>query len=225
MYSYASYFECDPTREARVDTLIRQTFAPILERHLRTKRLTAWGWLARSFGGGQWHRAGFLVASSLDSVMDAQSALIKELQARGKVLAEFSSICPRYEDYIWRRVTSSPARGRDAPRSVSRLGTYFECDAAREARADTLVMQAFAPIYNRHIVPDRINSWGWHEHVIGGKYRRLLLLDGDSHKAILATLDTALADIARERPAEGREFSQICHSHQDYLWDVQTPRR
>ena len=225
MYSYASYFECDPTREARVDALIRQTFAPILERHLTSKRLGGWGWLARSFGGGQWHRAGFLVASSLDSVMDAQRALIKDLQAQGKVLAEFSSICPRYEDYIWRRVASSPVRGRDAPRSVSRLGTYFECDVAREGRADALLMQAFAPIYNRHIVPDRMNSWGWHEHIIGGKYRRLLLLDGGSHKAVLAMLDSVLAGIARERPTEGREFSQICHSHQDYLWDIQAPRR
>lgn len=223
-YSYATYFECNPAGEQRADALMRQTFFPIQDRYVADKRLVGWGWLAHNLGG-HWRRAGFMVGSSLDAVLDGQSAVLKEMQARRKEFAELGAICPRHEDYIWRQVTSSPARGPDAPRSVSRLGTYFECDVAREARADTLVMQAFAPIWDRHTVPDRINYWGWHEHIIGGKYRRLLLLDGGSHKAILATLDTVLADIARERPAEGREFSQICHSHQDYLWDVQTPRR
>jgi hypothetical protein len=223
-FSYASYFECDPTREARVDTLIRQAFFPILERHLAAKRLTGWGWLARSFGG-HWHRAGFVVASSRDSVMDAQSAIIKDLQAQGKALAEFFSICARYEDYIWRRVGSSPPRAPDATRSVSRVGAYFECAVARESRADTLFMQAFAPIYNRHIRTGGLNSWGWHEHVMGGKYRRLLLLDGGNHKAVLASLDSILAEIARQRTAEGKEFGEICYSHQDYLWEIRTPRR
>ncbi len=50
---------------------------------------------------------------------------------------------------------------------------------------------------------------------------RLLVLDGASHTAILAGSDSIIADVARERPAEGNEFGEICPSHQDYLWDTQ----
>jgi hypothetical protein len=102
---------------------------------------------------------------------------------------------------------------------------YFECSAARESRADTLVTEAFAPTWNRYVKPGALDSWGWHEHVSGGKYRRLLILNGANHKEILAAQDSILTQGARERPSEGREFSEICHSHQDYLWDIQTPRQ
>jgi hypothetical protein len=47
------------------------------------------------------------------------------------------------------------------------------------------------------------------------------VLDGTNHKAILASTDSVIADITKQRPAEGKEFNEICHSHQDYLWDVQ----
>jgi hypothetical protein len=166
-----------------------------------------------------------MVSSSLDALLDAQSAVLKDMQGRKKEFAELSGLCPRHEDYIWRRVISTQReRQEQSPRSTARLGVYMECDMARESRADTLVTQVFAPIWDRHLAPGRMNSWGWHEHVVGGKYRRLLLLDGGSHKAILSSLDSVLADIRSQRPAEGKEFSQICHSHQDYLWDIATPR-
>ena len=224
-FSYATYFECDPGRESRADALMRQTFFPIFERHVATKRLTGWGWLAHNLGG-HWRRAGFMVASSRNAVLDAQAAVLKDMQANTKAFAELSSICPRHEDYIWRRVVSSRGPAQDSPaRSVARVGVYFECDMARGNRADSLIMQVFAPIWNQYVKADALNSWGWHEHVVGGKYRRVLLLNGASHKAILTAQDSILAQSRRESPAEGREFNEICHSHQDYLWDIQAPPR
>jgi hypothetical protein len=223
-FSYATYFECDPGREQRADALMRQTFFPIFDRHVKDKHLVGWGWLAHNFGG-HWRRSNFMVAPSLDAVIDAQSAVLQDMRARKKEFAELSSICPRHEDYIWRRVTSSRRAG-DAPpprRSAARLGIYFECDVARESRADTVVIQALGPIWSRQVKGDGLNGWGWHEHVIGGSYRRLLLLDGGTHKAVLRSLEAFLTESAKERPAEGNEFGQICHSHQDYLWDIQTP--
>jgi hypothetical protein len=223
-FSYATYFECDPARESRADALMRQTFAPIQERHVTAKHLIGWGWLAHSLGG-HWRRSGFMVASSRDAVLDGQAAVLKDMRANAKAFAELSSICPRHEDYIWHQVARSPRREEGSPRSVARAGVYFECAPAREGRADTLVTQAFAPIWNRHVKPNALNSWSWHEHVSGGKYRRLLLMNGENHKEILTALDSILAQGARERPSESREFSEICYSHQDYLWDIQQPRR
>jgi hypothetical protein len=218
--SYATYFECDPSREARADALMRGVFAPIFDRQLAAKQLSGWGWLAHNLGG-HWRRAGFMVGSSRDAILDAQSAILKEMRARSKAFTEFTSICPRHEDYIWRSVASSQPAEQTAPaHSTARYGIYYECDMARQSRADTLTMQ-FAPILNRYVKGGGINSWGWLEHSIGGKYRRLLLLNGGSHKVILAASDSIVGDIMKQRPAEGREFNEICHSHQDYLWDIQ----
>jgi hypothetical protein len=224
LFSYATYFECDPAREARADALMRETFFPIFDRHVAAKRLTGYGWLAHNLGG-HWRRSGFMVGSSRDAVLDAQSAILKEMQARSKEFAELTSICPRHEDYIWRRLASSQ-RTESTPRvrSPARVGVYYECNPARQSRVDTLVTQSFAPIWNRYIRPDGVSSWSWNGHVVGGNYRRLLLLNGASHKVILASIDSILADIGTQRAAEGTEFSEICHSHQDYLWDIQAPR-
>jgi hypothetical protein len=204
---------------------MRQTFFPIFDKHVAAKRLTGWGWMAHNLGG-YWRRVGFMVAPSQDAVLDAQAAVLKDMQAQTQAFAELSRICPRHEDYIWRQVASSEREGQGpAPRSTARMAVYYECAIARQSRVDTLVTQALAPIWNQHVKADALNSWGWHEHVIGGKYRRLLLLNGGNHKALLTAVESILAQTRRERQAEGREFSEICHSHQDYLWDIRTPRR
>jgi hypothetical protein len=202
---------------------MREAFAPIYDRHLAAKQLTGWGWLAHNLGG-HWRRAGFMTASSRDAVLDAQSAILKEMRARSKAFAEFTSICPRHEDYIWHGVASSQRAEQTTPApSTARYGIYYQCDMARQSRADTLTMQ-FAPILNRYVKAGGLNSWVWLEHGLGGKYRRLLLLNGGNHKAVLAASDSIVGDIMKQRPAEGREFNEICHSHQDYLWDIQTSK-
>lgn len=224
VFSYATYFECDPAREARADALMRDLFFPVFDRHLAAKRLTGWGWLAHGLGG-HWRRTGYIVASSRDAVLDAQSAVLKDMQAQSKAFAEFNSICQRHEDYIWRGMTTSQPTGQATQaRSTARVGTYYECDPARNSRADTLVSQTFAPILNRYVRPGGVSSWAWLGHVVGGKYRRLLLLNSTSHKVTLAVIDSILADIARQQPAEGKEFGEICYSHEDYLWDIQAQK-
>jgi hypothetical protein len=221
-YIYGTYFECDPAREARADALMRDAFAPIYDQRLADKRLTAWGWLAHNLGG-HWRRVSYVVAPSRAAVLEAQSSLVKDLGARRtKALAEFNAICPTHDDYIWRGVVSSQAAPQTAQaRPPAGYSIYYECGIGRQSRADTLVMEALAPIWNRYVKSGGFRSWTWFEHSIGGKYRRLLVLDGASHGAILASTDSVIADVAKERPAEGREFGEICPSHQDYLWDIQ----
>lgn len=223
-FIYATYFECDPSREARADALMRTSFFPIFDRHLADKQLLAWGWLAHGLGG-HWRRVGYMVGPSRDAVLDAQGSILKGMRARGKAFTEFTSICPTHEDYIWRRVASSqPVEQTAQARPAAGYSVYYECAMARESRADTLTMQAFAPILARYVKAGGVNSWAWFEHAVGGKYRRLLVLDGGSHKAILGSTDSVVADMMKQRPAEAREFFEICHSHQDYLWDIQTAK-
>jgi hypothetical protein len=219
LFSYATYFECDPAREARADALMREQFFPIFNRHVAAKRLIGWGWLAHNLGG-HWRRAGYMIAPSRDAIMDAQAAVLKNMQTRGKAFAELGSICPRHEDYIWRQLASSPQGDAPPARAAARTATYYQCNPTREARADSLTMQIFAPIYNRQLKPDGVTAWSWHRHVLGGKYRRLLLFDGPSHTAVQTAFDSIFAQTNRERLAESREFAEICYSHQDYLWDI-----
>ena len=44
------------------------------------------------------------------------------------------------------------------------VATYFECDMTREARADTLVMEVFGPVYDRYLSEGKLISWGWLAH-------------------------------------------------------------
>jgi hypothetical protein len=48
-----------------------------------------------------------------------------------------------------------------------------------------------------------------------------LTLDGADHKAILAGVMGLNADIDAENAEAGEEFASICHSHDDYMWDIQ----
>lgn len=224
-YVYATYFECDPARESRADALMREAFTPLYDQRLADKQLTAWGWLAHSLGGN-WRRVSYIVAPSRNAVLEAQSALVKDLGARrAKALAEFNGICPTHDDYIWHGIASSQAAQLTAQaRPPAGYSIYYECAMAHQSRADTLVLQALAPIWNRYVKAGGLSSWTWYEHAIGGKYRRLLVLDGASHGTILASSDSVIAAIGKERPGEGKEFNEICHSHQDYLWDIQSAK-
>lgn len=222
---YASYFECDPQRQARVDSLTRQTFAPLFDRWVADKKVMAWGWQSHNLGG-PWSRLSYFVAPNRDAALEMQRGMLTELRTKhGKALAEFNSICPSHDDYIWNGIAASrPGQQVGQARTSAAYSIYYECAMGRESRADSLVRQRLAPIWSRQVKEGGLTSWSWLAHSIGGKYRRLLVLDGPSHRTILASADSILAEIGKERPAEGREFSEICPSHQDYLWDIQIAR-
>ena len=68
----------------------------------------------------------------------------------------------------------------------------------------------------------KIASWSWLSHFIGGKYRRLQSMTGDSHKAVLSARDDLIEALygGDEPDAAAVEFSEICGSHSDYMWDT-----
>jgi hypothetical protein len=221
-YVYASYFECDPTGEARADEIIARNFKPHYDAAVEQGNLRTWSWMSH-YVGGKWRRAHILTATNMDDLLDASGAL-------GEIIEEttpeagraFTEVCSAHVDYIWE--SSKPLRsGRlgDARGEVG-FSTYYRCDMSREERADEIVAENFAPIYNKYIVPDGLVSWSWLKHNVGGEWRRLLALTGTNHKALTRTRQAIIADISERRMDRARrEFLEICGEHEDYLWDIE----
>ena len=100
------------------------------------------------------------------------------------------------------------------------FSTYLQCDLAREARADELMREVLATVYDAHVSDGELTSWNWLKQTVGGKYRRLLTMGAADH----ATLLKARAAIEKDKQGRKleralREFREICHTRSDYLWD------
>ena len=105
------------------------------------------------------------------------------------------------------------------------LARYLECDITREARADTLVMEVFGPVYDRYLSDGKLISWGWLAHDYGGKWRRLTTLYATDRGDLLDTDDEIIAELRQEHPEAIQEFLLICPVHEDYIWNLLISRR
>lgn len=215
-----TYYRCDMASEDRADEIYKETIAPIVQKQVDAGKLAASGY-ARHWMGGEWRRLEYIGATSLSTLVEAREAIIGELIGPASEAAkEFDTICPGHDDYIWTSVASS-----QAPEAVARdrakvaMSTYFVCDS-REKEADAIVKSAFAPVMNAHVKEGKIASWNWLQHVAGGEYRRILVIDAADHISVLDywnALDQALTDAQSEL---SQRFTEICPSHTDYIWDM-----
>lgn len=98
--------------------------------------------------------------------------------------------------------------------------TYFECDPARESRADEIIERSFAPHYNAAVEGGDILSWSWLGHFVGGKYRRVLVLTASNIDDILAAAGALGEAIEENTPEAGRVFTDVCPVHEDYIWET-----
>ena len=134
-----------------------------------------------------------------------------------KVAAEFAEICDAHQDYIWQNLFGS---GGDE-RGSAGFSVYHTCDVNREGRADEIVENVFGPVYDKLVEDGKLTSWGWSTHVVGGHIRKLQTMTASDHKALLAARAEAIAMTYDEGDnAAGREFSEICGSHEDYMWNI-----
>jgi hypothetical protein len=219
--SYASYYECDPVALSRVDSIVRTFWGPLADRQVSTGNATAWGWLGHH-SGSSWNRVFYFTGPDLDRVVDAIEGLGADAAASNiQLFSETVRACPRHEDYIWQRVTGSQATGQMmTARGPMALSTYFTCDPSREARADAIVSSTMAPILGRAVDSGRMASWSWSSHDFGGKYRRLLIMDGADAKSLLGGINGIVQELATQHREAFDEFGSICSSHQDNLWNV-----
>jgi hypothetical protein len=129
---------------------------------------------------------------------------------------EFGKICNSHDDYIWRNVAGSTGTGTAAIAGAA-FSTYFVCDS-REAQADAIVKQSFAATYDKMVADGKLTSWGYLEHIVGGRFRRLATMTAVDIKSLLAAR-AEINQVLTDNPL-GDTFTSICDSHDDYIWEV-----
>ncbi len=176
--------------------------------------ISGWGYL-KHHTGGKWRRLLYHTSSSVPTALKAsnkQSDMIdKKLKTEDDHLGK---ACRAHDDYIWQSQAGNVA----GKRGKVGLSVYMVCDMKNEGRADELVDEVFGPRYDAQLKNGGLTSWGWLSHVIGGKYRRLLTMTADNYDDLFAAREALLG--ASAGSSAGREFTSICGSHTDYLWDI-----
>lgn len=220
-FVYATYFECDTSKQERVDDVVKNAWAPAYDAAVEAGTISSWGWLAHHTGG-KWRRLHYYSAPSLDALLAAPDSISPEIEkAHPSAGPMVNEICSAHDDYIWQMGIGSQGTGL-VPRERGKIGVsvYFYCDMDKEERADEIVEQAFAPIYNAHVEKGSISSWGWLKHYFGGKWRRAATMTAPDTKSMFAARNAIMAEINDKAEAASDEFGEICGSHQDYLWNI-----
>lgn len=213
-YTYATYFYCDTSNEAAADEWVKKHMVPAYDAAVDAGDMTAWGWMAHH-AGGKWRRILYRGSTSVLGVLETQDI---ELPGVSDDDPGTGVSCKAHDDYIWKAEAGSGGTGT-VERGPVGESVYFVCNMNREDRADELVRTRFAPVYDQHVTNGGITSWGWMSHVIGGEYRRLLTITAADWEKLITARDSILETISGMDGAE--EFSDICYSHSDYLWDIQ----
>jgi hypothetical protein len=215
---FGTYYRCDQGSESRADEIVRETFAPVFDRHMSAGHFSAWGWLAHEMGT-EWRRLLFWIGTDRDVMFDARDQLVQSMQEENAAAArELGTICPTHDDYIWNVVATSEGWAQipgDASHSA-----YHMCDLTQQARADTLFTRYYAPIYDRAVAEGTPASWGWLAHRVGGKWRRLLNMSAPDAKSLLNAQETVLQRLNAEHPFAWQELQSICWTHDDYIWNT-----
>ncbi len=213
-YIYGTYSVCDLAKQDRSDDIFAQLDKPILDAAIADKSINSYGLYAHQTGG-RWRRVSFTTGSSVQALLDAQKKMGDQADATNKKLGqEYSAICNAHDDYIWRRVAGNA--GQVSPGGAV-FSTYYVCDGMREAQADAIVQQVFAPVYDKMVADGKLKSWGWLEHIVGGQFRRAATMGAADLKSLMA----ARAEIVEATDNDiGNAFGEICDSHTDYIWNV-----
>jgi len=225
MYSYATYFNCDVELEPAADKEVKTNYAPIYDAAVKDGTIKGWGWLAHHTGG-QWRRILYHTATSVQGLFDAQDKMAKKFDAAfGKTFDALSKGCRSHEDYIWKYEAGSPLV-KNSSRGKASMSVYMVCDFNNEDKADEIVKTKFAPIYNSFVGKGKLTSWGWMSHIIGGEYRKLATMSAENYEDLLKARAGILQTLFDGKGNKaGKEFSEICGSHQDYLWDIKIESR
>lgn len=214
-YIYSTYFNCDVTQQERADQIMEQVNKPLWDAAVADGTVTSWGWLAHHTGG-QWRRAQYYMAPSMDALFAAQAKVGDAAEAKDPAASkEFGKICNSHVDYIWKRIAGMTG---DGPRGNISFSTYDVCDMGREGQADALVKHIFAPVYDKMVKDGLLVSWGYFEHIVGGQYRRLSTMSAKDLPSLMKARG-ALIDAMVDNPL-GATYTDICGSHADYIWNI-----
>lgn len=221
-FVYSTYYECDVADQELADIIWKSVQAPIYDAAVEDGTISGWGWLVHHTGG-KWRRASYFIAPTIEALLAALDTLGERVQeADSQASARLNRICSAHDDYIWQSVTGSGGDGSIAVAQSGGAGVsqYLVCRMSEQSRADELVKEIMAPIYNGLVAGGKLSGWGWLEHSVGGEYRRLFTLRGAGHAAVLEAWGDAVDELSENHEAEMKEFNEICYTHQDYMWDI-----
>jgi hypothetical protein len=152
--------------------------------------------------------------------MESISVVAEKIQESGtRAGEEFATICGSHEDYIWQSVTGSGGGNVGQERGTAGFSTYFICDEDLETEADDLMTSTFGHLYDAQVKAGNLTSWGWMQHWVGGKYRRINTMTSGDFDTLIAARDAIVQGFIDNEEA-GTRFSEICSSHSDYIWEV-----
>ncbi|MDX1404251.1 MAG: hypothetical protein R3192_06935 [Woeseiaceae bacterium] len=218
-FTYATYYVCDVATQGDMDTVVETTEKAVFDKRVKDGKLLAWGYLSH-FTGGRWRRAQYHVSPTMADALIAQAAIFSEIygngrnQQAGQTRAE---ACEAHDDYVW---AVGQGSGPDTDRGDVSLSVYYVCDITREERADEIVAAGPGPKLDELQKEGKIKSWGWSLHRIGGRFRRLQTITGDDYASVVAARNDVLQHMSENHSELGAEFTDICGSHTDYLWDI-----
>lgn len=220
---YASYWKCGPGAEDLLDRL-PAAWDPAIQPQMDAGAVDAWGILTHDTGN-EWTISIYHVGSDFTAIRGALSAAAEAAsQADAGVMDALGSACLSHEDYLWANIASSDEAGDlAADRSAAGLSIYWECAPGREGVADMIFQDVIVPALDEQVAAGRLANWSWNAHVIGGKYRRLLAMDGPDAGSLLDALG-AFGDAFAATPQVGVAFSEVCYSHQDNLYNIAVSR-
>lgn len=220
-YVYGIYFECDVARQGLADEIFELIYLPAMEAAVDDGTISSFGWLAHHTGN-RWRRLLYHSSPDMGSLMSALDTINSGIDERNPELARaFSEVCGTHEDYIWQQVTGSRGGDVSQPRGDIGFSVYYQCDPSRETRADELVEGVMKAVYDGQVRAGRLDSWGWMEHIVGGRWRRLATMTAKDEAALMAARAAIVEDIMTNHTDAMAEFDSICSSHQDVIWNIQ----
>jgi hypothetical protein len=152
------------------------------------------------------------------ALLAAQDKIGPAIRAASGESGEFVKICNTHDDYIWRGVAGSGGNVLATTRGKVGMSAYHVCTMSMEGRADELVKTVMAPVYDAHVGEGKLRSWGWSSHIVGGEYRRLATMTADDWPTLLA-MRASILEAMQGNPL-AMQFSDICGSHSDYMWEL-----
>ena len=220
-YAYATYFICSPDGESRADEIINSSYKPHYDAAVEQGDIVSWSWL-QHYAGGLWRRVLVVVTSDMESLLASSGAL-------GEIISEktpeagraFSEICSSHVDYIWETIDGVGSGSASDTRGAVGFTVYMQCDMNREDEADELMRNTIGPVFQKHTGEGELTSWNWLKNHVGGKYRRILTMGAADHQTLMSARAAVHADFDERKVARAVEdMNEICHTHQDYIWDI-----
>jgi hypothetical protein len=218
-FIYATYFNCDTSRQERADEIYQQLDQAVWDAAVADGTVTGYGYMVHHTGG-KWRKVQYYRAPTIEALFAAQDKVGDAIDAKNKKLStEFSAICSSHDDYIWRAVAG---KNSEQPRGKFAFSVYYECDVTREDEADALMKVVYAPVLDKLVADGKIISWALNEHIVGAQYRRLATMTAADVNALIAARSAAVEAI-QDNPL-GRTLDGICTSHSDYIWEIKAEK-